>query len=582
MSALFGFNGSPDRQQLEVMGRTLAHRGGGQPRWEEHPKISVGYDHATQTEGLGIGHGGVYHQGDAFVVAAGYFTALPPGEGPPLARLLARYLQHGSRTLLQVQGDFVMVLFDGRAMHLVRDPVGGRSLYYGHHAGRWFFAVEPKGILAVPGYPRRLRTASLAQYLAFSFVPPPHTMLEGVLALPAGHVATFAGDAPPQVERYFRPELQEATDRRDEQEIVADFRSAISQAVSQRLHPTGPVGVFLSGGLDSSLVAAEAARQAPGRVRTYALHFGPRYPNELSFAREVADRAGTAHHEVLLRPRDFLPRLREMIWQLDDPIGDPITMPNYELSRLVAREHRVVLNGEGGDPCFGGPKNLPMLLLHWYGGIERHKHFREQAYLASYRRAYEEILRLLTPEAANEIDFERDLEQVLSPFFRTDQPRHFLNKLMAINIRLKGAQLILPKVERMTGAAGLVPLAPLFAGQIVQLSMRIPPRLKLNRGVDKVILKRAYADALPPSVIDRPKSGMRVPVNFWFRGELRRYARKVLSRRALDQAGLFQHQRVRQLLDYSTEEGPGRYGLRLWMLLTLELWRRIVLERESI
>ncbi|WP_425394975.1 asparagine synthetase B family protein [Aeoliella sp.] len=582
MSALFGFTGTPERDWLAAMGRALAHRGGGKPQLVELPAISVGYDYADNTKQLGIGCGGVHRQGDALIVAAGFFTALLPGDGPPLARLLDAYLTRGSSSLEEVHGDFVFVVFDGRAMHLVRDPAGARSVYYGQLHGRWFFAIEPKGLLAVPEFPRRLRAASLAQYLAFSFVPPPHTMLKNVMALPAGHVAVFDGYAPPRVERYFQPEKREASDHRDEREIVADFRSAMSQAVSERLHSTGPVGVFLSGGLDSSLVAAEVARQAPGRVKTYALHFGPRYPNELSFAREVADRAGTVHREVLLRPRDFLPRIREMIWQLDDPIGDPITMPNYELSRLVARDHRVVFNGEGGDPCFGGPKNLPMMLQHWYGGVERGEMFRERAYLASYRRAYEEVSRLLAPEVAAEIDYHRDLEQVLSPYFQTDQPRNFLNKLMAINIRLKGAQLILPKVERMTGAAGLAPLAPLFAGQIIALSMQLPPRLKLHQGIEKVILKRAYADLLPQSVIERPKSGMRVPVNFWFRGEMRRYARKVLSRSALEESGIFQPQRVKQLLDYSTEEGPGRYGLRLWMLLTFELWRRIVLERESL
>jgi asparagine synthase (glutamine-hydrolysing) len=159
---------------------------------------------------------------------------------------------------------------------------------------------------------------------------------------------------------------------------------------------------------------------------------------------------------------------------------------------------------------------------------------------------------------------------------------HFLNKLMAINIRLKGAHLILPKVERMLAASGIAPLSPLFSEEMVRLSMQLPPRLKLSRGVEKVILKRAFASRLPESVIERPKSGMRVPVHFWFQGEMRRYARSILSSKAIRAAGIFQPQRVKQLLDYSTEEGPGRYGLRLWMLLTFELWRRIVIEREAV
>jgi asparagine synthase (glutamine-hydrolysing) len=153
---------------------------------------------------------------------------------------------------------------------------------------------------------------------------------------------------------------------------------------------------------------------------------------------------------------------------------------------------------------------------------------------------------------------------------------------MAINIRLKGAHLILPKVERMTGAWGLTPLAPLFDERLIGLSFRMPPRLKLAGGVEKLVLKRAYAGDLPAAVIARPKSGMRVPVHFWLRGEMKRYARHILHPRRLRQAGIFQPERVRQLLNYDIEGGGGRYGLRLWMLITFEIWRRLTVEGEPL
>ena len=133
----------------------------------------------------------------------------------------------------------------------------------------------------------------------------------------------------------------------------------------------------------------------------------------------------------------------------------------------------------------------------------------------------------------------------------------------------------------MLGAAGLVPLSPLFAQELVRFSFAMPARLRLAGGIEKIVLKRAYADQLPPEVISRPKSGMRVPVHFWFRGEMKRYARKILSPRQVRRVGLFDANRVRQLLDYNIEEGAGRYGIRLWMLITLEIWRRIVIEGET-
>jgi asparagine synthase (glutamine-hydrolysing) len=188
---------------------------------------------------------------------------------------------------------------------------------------------------------------------------------------------------------------------------------------------------------------------------------------------------------------------------------------------------------------------------------------------------------LLALEWRAQIDERRDLDQVIRPFFEAPRPERFLDKLSSINIRLKGAHLILPKVERMLGAARIVPLSPLFSEAMVRLSFQMPSRLKLSGGVEKVVLKLAYEDQLPPEVIARPKSGMRVPVHFWFRGELKRYARKILNPRHVRRAGMFDPERVKQLLNYDTQEGPGRYGIRLWMLITLEMWRRIVLEGES-
>jgi asparagine synthase (glutamine-hydrolysing) len=252
------------------------------------------------------------------------------------------------------------------------------------------------------------------------------------------------------------------------------------------------------------------------------------------------------------------------------------------MSGRVARDVRYVFNGEGGDPLFGGPKNIPMLLHHWYGGVEHDEHFREKCYLESYCRAYEEITNLLTPEWRSRFDRREELEGMLTPFFSGNKPTSFLNKLMAINIRLKGAHLILPKVDRMTGAWGITPLSPLFDERLIRFSFRIPPKMKLSNGIEKVLLKKAYMDKLPRSIIERPKSGMRVPVHFWFKGEMKRYARSILSHRSLKQTGIFNPSRITQLLDYNIEEGDGRYGLRLWMLITFEIWRRIVVEGEAV
>ena len=222
------------------------------------------------------------------------------------------------------------------------------------------------------------------------------------------------------------------------------------------------------------------------------------------------------------------------------------------------------------------------MLHHWYGGIKREPGFRETAYLASYRRAYSEIPYLLTEDFRSNIREDKALSGVLRPFLETPDIKSFLHKLLAINIRLKGAHLILPKVERMLGAAGVTPLSPLFDERIVRMSFAMPPKMKLKGGIEKIVIKEAYKDLLPAEVIQRPKSGMRVPVHYWFKGELQKYARSILSPREIKRAGIFNPERVEKLLRYNISEGPGRYGIRLWMLLTFEIWRRFVIEGERL
>ena len=582
MGAIYGFTGAPDTRLARSLCDSLAHRGVPDYGCSQQPTGTIGRLAHTDQDTDDTRGAGLLQDGELVIAVAGFLTCEQGSGG--LRRLLSAYRREGLSFVSRLRGDFVLAILDGATLHLARDGAGARTVYYGRHDGRFLFGVEPKAIWQVPGFARRLRPAALAQYLTFSFVPGEGTMLEDVFELPAGHTVTLQPDGQARLSRYFVFEDIEPADERSgepDQFWIDRFRDEFGRSVADRMPRRDDPVVFLSGGLDSSVVTAEVARQSQRPVRTFALHFGQHYSHELDYAAAVARQCGTRHEEVLIRPHDFLPRLRRMIWHLDDPIGDPITMPNFELAQHAAPYSRRVFNGEGGDPCFGGPKNIPMLLSHWYGGIARDDRFRERAYLASYRRGYEEVSRLLTPDWRRQIDEQQDLEQVIRPFFEAARPSRFLDKLTSINIRLKGAHLILPKVERMMGAAGIVPLSPLFSAEMVRFSYQLPSRLKLFGGVEKVVLKRAYADQLPAEVIARPKSGMRVPVHFWFRGELKRYARKILNRRQLKRTGMFDPQRVKQLLDYNTQEGPGRYGIRLWMLITLEIWRRIVVEGES-
>jgi asparagine synthase (glutamine-hydrolysing) len=588
VGALFGFWGPPDRTLLERMAAALRHRGRGTPVLVEQPWGSLGFD-APPDDVPRVGTlAGAWEDG-----ATAFALCGDPRDsaGSPMraddrsptharAELARAWREQGTAALAGVHGSWVAAILEPRRLVLARDHVGERSLSWTRMGSRVLFASEPKGLWSLPGFTRRPSLPALAQYLAYSFVPGPTTMLADVFALRCGCALSFDGGDPSE-HRFFDFESIATDDAVDEQEWAERFRAVCGEAVAVRLPARGDVGLFLSGGLDSSVIAAELVRRAPARVHSFSIHFGPKRPSELPFARAVAERCGTEHHEIELRPRDFLPRFREVAWHLDDPIGDPITVPNFELSRRVAAITRHVFNGEGGDPLYGGPKNLPMMLAHWYGGVDHGPGSRERTYVASFRRAHDELDRLLTPEARREIDVERDLVAPLTPLLHAERPPTLLGKLQAANIRLKGAHLILPKVERMTAAAGLAIQSPLFDPRLVELSFAMPGRMKLRDGVEKWVMKQAYADALPDAVTWRPKSGMRVPVHDWFLGEMRGFARELLAPRRLRANGLWSPERVKQILAYDREQPGGRYGLKLWMLLAFETWRSLVVDGES-
>lgn len=580
MSAIFGFSGHPWDPHLSKLQAQLHHRG------DHSEYITTAYATAGVCWHLYENNGSrtrrIAQRGKDYCLISGNCR------DPEGARLTADDLlkqldrDDGGYPFKGVTGDFTIAIIRPEEILVCRDGAGTRAVYFSVIRDRLFFASEPKAISALPEFDKKLRKGALIQYLTFSFIPGKETFLEGLLEVPPGHYLRFDKTRLPKLIRHFSFEHLEDERQMVEDEWIDLFHEKFAKAVFQRIPPDkNRMGLFLSGGIDSSIVAAQLSAKTDQKLKTFSIHFGKDYPNELPFARMVAAHCNTDHHEIEIRANRFLDRLRKMIWHLDDPIGDPITMPNFELSGIVAQQVDYVFNGEGGDPLFGGPKNLPLLLLHWYGGHPKEKYFRELAYLQSYQRAFEDLANLLTSDYYNEALVQTELIDVLTPFFNCETPTKFLNKLMAINIRLKGAHLILPKVERMTGAWGLTPLSPLFDEELIRMSFRMPPTLKLKNGIEKMVLKKAFAQKIPQPVIDRPKSGMRVPVHFWFKKEMRKYCKSLLSRKNIERAGIFRYERIKQLIDYDIAEGRSRYGLRLWMIMTFEIWRKMVIENES-
>ncbi|MCH2205261.1 MAG: asparagine synthase C-terminal domain-containing protein [Lentisphaerales bacterium] len=564
-TGLFGYTSDSDENLMSTMFDTLKHRG------DNFDSFSVnGLQLGLMTNSMTTCS---YNKEDLFITYSGNLHSHTEEQ---FLSICKDYRQKGISVFEKLRGAYILLIKEEKQTILLRDPAGERSIFYLIHKGRLYFSIEAKALLKVPGFSAQISSAGLAQYLACSYLPGENSIIKNIKKLKPGHLLRFHNGYGFQ-EQYFSlnllPEDETPHTRR-----IDEFKDLFTRAINCRL-PDQPWGVFLSGGLDSSIVATQL-RELGHKFKTWTIHFGKEYNHELEFAEQVASRLGTDHENFQISPKGFIPDMHKIIWHLDEPIGDPITVPNYQLARHAAKDVKFIFNGEGGDPLFGGPKNYPLLMNDWYS-IKRPKNYREKAYLASYKRAYNEIDQLLLPHIQEEIDEEEDLENLFTPFFKAETP-YELNKLMAINTQLKGAQLILPKVERMLGANGLTPLAPLFDRELIEFSFKINPRQKLCKGDEKIILKEAFKGRIPQAVIDRPKSGMRVPVHFWFQKEMKNFARKILDPKEIKKAGIFNSDSIAELMSFDTPQWQTRYGLKLWMVLTFEIWRRVTIEGEKI
>lgn len=461
----------------------------------------------------------------------------------------------------EVDGGFALAWVDAEGLHLARDAVGHRSLYWARRPdGAVVFGSRLREVARRADRRPRLHRPAVATYLAYAYVPSPATLLEGVYAVGPGEELVFSsGEAAPRRRRTWSLPVEPACFEAEEA-LRAELRAELERAVAEAL-PEGPVGAFLSGGIDSSLVVALAARRAP--VRALSVSFGPGHANELEWSGLVARHCGVEHHVVEVTPEQVRRRFDATVGALSMPNGDPLTVPNLLLFEAAAEVTGVVINGEGGDPCFGGPKNAPMLLAQLYG-----EGSAEEAYLAAHQRCWEDLGDMLEEGVPTE-----HLVEDLRPWFEDRRWPGLLNRLMAINITFKGAWHILPKVEHLGAARGVAARSPLFARRVVELSVRVPGQLKRAGAREKHLLKDAVADLLPASVVERPKSGMMVPVEAWFAGPLAGWARE----RLLDGPGLrglVSRRWLERLLDGRLGSLRPRRGIKIWQLLTLETWVR--------
>jgi asparagine synthase (glutamine-hydrolysing) len=520
--------------------------------------------------------------------------------------LVHLYEEHGDDLVHLLRGMFAFAIWDTRRgrLLLARDRIGKKPLYWRADGADLWFASEAKSLLEDPGLDRRLDLVALHHYLTYQYVPAPWSIYQGVRKLPPGHLLTFR-DGVAKVRRYWRLDFTpEPVD--DEPSAAARLRELLLEAVRVRMVSERPLGAFLSGGVDSSAVVAAMALQSATPVRTFSIGFGDARFDEREHARMVARRYGTDHHEMVVTPSavDLLPR---MAWHFDEPFADSSAIPSFYVAQL-SREHvTVLLNGDGGDECFGGYERyrvmralarVPTLRPAWPFDRLGSALVAHGAARSPVRRVGRGLQLLGRPapqryapmmslfSAAQKADLytdalnaelsDVDSWQLAEAAYRSSCATDAVGRLIDVDVNTYLPGDLLAKVDISTMANSLEARSPLLDHELMEWAARLPTRFKVRGGTTRYVMKKAVARWLPAEVIDRPEIGFGVPLGAWLRGELRDLSWSVLTDATARSRGLFRPEAVNALLRRHASGVDESH--RLWALVQFELWHRRFLD----
>jgi asparagine synthase (glutamine-hydrolysing) len=525
------------------------------------------------------------------------------------------YEQWGNDCVQHLRGMFAFAIWDERQrrLFLARDRMGQKPLVYRIANGRLAFASELKALLQIPGAPRDVDPRAVADFVTLQYVPHPRTMLTGYHKLPPAHWAEFdaqTGDL--KIHRYWRapyarPDEQEPKkDLSDPAAISAALRETLTEAVRLRMRSDVPFGAFLSGGVDSTIITGLMQQQTSQRVKTFSIGFSVKKYDERSYAREAATKLGTEHHEFVVDPSavEMLPRLT---WHYDEPFADSSAIPTMYLSQLTRQHVTVALSGDGGDELFAGYDRYRAVELaaeidRWpwifraplYSPIWRYmpapvqqksrlrqvKRFVAALGLAPERRygnwmsIYDDGRRqsLFTPEFQRTLQGHDGLSFLLESYAACSE-EDFVQRTTCVDTETYLPCDILTKVDIASMAFSLEARSPFMDHRVVELAAAIPRPLKLQKGLGKQILIKTFEDLLPKSIQTRPKMGFGVPLDHWFRNELREMITDTLLDSRTLGRGYFNAAAIRSMIDEHTRS-QWDHSSRLWLLLVFELWHR--------
>jgi len=533
--------------------------------------------------------------------------------------ILHLYEEESVRCVERLRGMFAFAIWDAkrRELFIARDRLGVKPLYYVHaDDGSLYFASEIKALLEARAVAPEVNFKALPDYLANHATSGEGTLFRGVERLLPGHTLLWR-DGQVQIEKYwdvtFAPDADEEHGRRTDGEYIEEWAELFRTSVRLRLMADVPLGMFLSGGIDSSAIAAVMSGMVSSPVKTFSVAFAEREANELEYARLVARTFGTDHHEILITPEEFFRALPRLVWHEDEPLAHPSSVALYFVSRLAAQHVKVVLTGEGSDELLAGYERYRKTIYNLALGARYHKwagaslrravqsRIESLPSKSKVRRKLSRTFLCLSPQIEsiyfdNFAVFGRTMQRdlltgeaqertgALDPYadvrrhLETTDARTLLNKLLYADTKTYLQELLM-KQDQMSMAASIESRVPFLDHKLVEFTSRLPERLKLRGWTTKYILRRSMKGVLPEAILKRSKMGFPVPVGSWFRGPFRSVIDEyVLDERATGR-GLFDQTFVRDLVGRH-QSGAEDHTERLWSLVNFEMWMRQFIDGE--
>lgn len=525
--------------------------------------------------------------------------------------ILHLYAEYGPRCVEYLRGMFAFAVWDRteKTLFIARDRLGIKPLYYVHDpAGNLFFASEIKALLRGGAVSPEINYACLPDQLANHGTSVDETLFKDVRRLLPGHYMIWQ-DGRLRIERYWDISFEPKHEPRSDREFVREWHELFRESVQLRLMADVPLGMFLSGGIDSSAIAAEMAGMVAEPIKTFSVGFAEREANEFEYARLVSKAFQTEHFEITITPEEFFRELPRLIWHEDEPLGFIASVPLYFVSELARRHVKVVLTGEGSDEMLGGygryrktlmllrhgrryerltPGFLRALVRNHVGRLPLSRKLErtflsraadiENLYFDNFAIFTRRMQRRLLTERTREKIRETDPYAGLQDWLGQTDARKLLDKILYADTKTYLHELLM-KQDQMSMAASIESRVPFLDHELVEYTARLPENLKIRGRQTKWILREAMRGVLPEEILDRPKMGFPVPVGSWFRNRYRHIIDEyVLSDRALGR-DTFNADFVRELV--ARHNRGEKHDERLWFLVNFEMWQRCFLEDEE-